>query len=355
MKKYFITIIFLAFAPLPIKLQADNHTEDQHRKIQQIQNLVHQDLMTGDVEHARNRLDEAASNFHSEEIELTMIQTLMQAGEYRHALSAAAHTQAEHQDSFDTTLLYAWLLAAGGQMQPAKNLILSSLEKNQHPTLVAMLTQINGGQLDSRSFKPKSIQLGPVTDTTLTAEYKLLANGVFINTRHVITSRASLAERKNFLIRNGAGRIFKGSIDETFIDPYLARLTLENSAPIIDISQTVDKTPFPGVPIYTVGFTNNGLPQWPQLSIDILGSPIEGDDNLYSLNSKNLDYGTGIYSLAGTLIGVVVSDRANTRKVRMLVNELIRDDAKKERQHRLPVDQFYEKAFQNTAQLFSDN
>lgn len=336
-------------------LVADNYTPDQQKKIQQIQQTVHHDLMMGDIERARNQLDEAASNFHSEEIELAMVQTLMQAGEYRHALSAAAHTQAEHPDFSDATLFYAWLLAIGGQTQPAKNLLSSSLEKHQNSDLAAMLAQINNGQLNSSAFISTNIQLGPITDTKSLINNKFLASGIVIDATHLITSRVSLAKNKHFLMRNGLGRIFNAHIDETFTDVYLARLIIENPAPVFNPTAIVDKTPFPGTPVYVIGFAHDAKPNWPQLLIDILGSPIAGTENMYSLNAQNIDDGAGLYSLSGLLIGVVVSDENATRKVRILVNDSVKNGVEKPARPRIAADQVYENALQTNVQLFADN
>jgi len=353
MNKYIV--ILLLCSSLSLKLHADNYTPDQYKKIQQIQKTVNHDLMIGDIEHARNQLDEAASSFHSDEIELATIQTLMQAGEYRHAISAAAHTQAEHPDFSDATLFYAWLLAIGGQTQPAKNLLSSSLEKHKSSDVTTMLTQINNGQLDSNAFTAANIQLGPITDTKSLFNNKLLANGIVIDATYIVTSRVSLAKNKHFFVRNGLGRAYKAHIDETFGDAYLARLIIENPAPTLGSAEIINKTPFPGTPIYSVGFAHDAKPNWPQLRIDILGSPIAGTEKMYSLNAQNIDDGTGIYNLSGLLIGIVVNDGSALRKVRMLVNDSAKNDAVKSARPRMPADQLYEKALQTTVQLFEDH
>jgi len=355
MKKYFVAIIFLICSLLSLKLRADNYTADQQKKIQQIQQIVKHDLMKGDIEHARNQLEEAASNFHSEEIEMTMVQTLMQAGEYRHALSAAAHTQAEHQDFSDATLFYAWLLAMGGQTQPAINLLSSSLEIHPNSELSALLAQINSGQFNSNAFTSKNIQLSPITDTKAINNNKFLASGIVVGTTVAITSRISLEKNKRFFIRDGLGRVFKAHIDETFTDIHLARLIIENPAPVLNSTEIVNKTPFPGTPIYSVGFTHDAKPNWPELRIDILGSPIGGTEKMYSLNIQNIDYGAGIYNLSGLLIGIVINDGSSLRKVQMLINDSIGNDVVKSAPPRIPADQVYEKALQTTVQIFEDH
>jgi tetratricopeptide (TPR) repeat protein len=355
MKKYFVSVIFLLSSSLSLTPWADNHTADQQKKIQQIQQSVHLDLIVGDIDHARNQLDEAAGNFHSEEIELAIIQTLMQAGEYRHALSAAAHTQAEHPDFSDATLFYAWLLAIGGQTQPAKNLLTSSLEQHPSSDLATLLAQINNSQLNSRAFTSENFQLAPITDTKSLKSNKFLASGILINATHVMTSRVALAKHKHFFTRNGLGRMFKAHIDETFSDAYLARLIIENPAPILNPIEIIDKMSFPGTPVYSVGFAHDAKPNWPQLLIDILGSPVAGKEKLYSLNAQNIDDGTGLYNLSGLLVGIVVSDGSGSRKVRMIVNDSVKTNEAKPARPRIPADQVYENALQTSVQLFTDN
>jgi hypothetical protein len=352
MKEYFILIIYLAFASLPLKLHADDHTADQQTKIQQIQKIVRNDLMTGDILHASNTLDEAASNFHSEKLELAMVQTLMQAGEYRQAISRAAHVQAEHQNFSDATLFYAWLLVLGGQTQPAKKLLSATIKKHATSDLMALLAQVNKGQFNSSAFKPENIHLGPVKDIKSLINGKFLSSGIIIDAEHVLTSRASLAKNTHFLMYNGLGMIFKAHIDNTFTDKYLARLILESPLSKPNSKGIVGKTPFPGTPIYTLSFPHSMNPNWPLLNVDILGSPVNGRENLYSLNGQNLDYGAGIYNLSGSLIGVVVNDGTATRKVSVLVNESIKNVIKRNYPPKVPADQIYEKALQTHVQLF---
>ena len=353
MKKYFVFLNFLLCGLLSSGSWSDNYTGDQQKKILQIQQTVRQHLVQGDIERSRNQLDEASGNFHSAEIELAMIQTLMQAGEYRHALSAAAHTQAEHKDFSDATLFYAWLLAIGGQTQPAKDLLTASLEHHPHPDLTRLLAQINKNQLNSNAFMSANIQLGPITDTKFLLKCKFLASGIVIDKNHVITSRASLGKNKRFNMLDGLGHLFKARIDETFTDIYLARLIIENPASTLTPVEIVDTTPFPGTPIYSVGFPQDAKPNWPQLSIDILGAPVAGTENTYLLNNVYIDSGTGLYNLSGLLIGIVISDGSDTRKARMLVSNLKSNERKSA--PRIPPDLVYEKALQTSVQLFEEN
>lgn len=354
MKKNGVNVIFLICSFLAVTVSAHNYTPDQQKKILQIQQAVRHDLMIGNIEQARSQLNETASNFHSEELELAMVQTLMQAGEYRNALGIAAHIQAEHQDFSDATLMYAWLLAIGGQAQPAKKLLTSSLEKHPHPDLKRILTQLNSGQLNSTAFTSANMQLHPVPSENPVIKNKFLGTGIIVDAKYILVNRSSLAKHKNFIVRDSLGHVFNAEIDNTFTDEHLARLIIENFITSPGIPKIVDKIPFPGVPVYTAGFTHDAKPNWPQLAVDILGSPIEGKEKLYSLNNQNLAYGTGIYSLSGLLVGIVVSDGSTTRKVRMLVNDSIKNNVITTSAIRMPADQVYERSMKTTLQLFAD-
>jgi len=216
------------------------------------------------------------------------------------------------------------------------------------------LAQINNGQLNSSAFASENFHLAPITDPKSLKSNKFLTSGILINATHVMTSRVALAKHKHFLMRNGVGRIFKAHIDETFTDAYLARLIIKSPASIANPTEIVDKTPFPGTPTYILHFAQDAKPNWPQLHIDIVGSPLAGAENLYSLNAQNIHDGAGLYNLSGLLIGIVVSDGSATRKVRILVNDSVKNNEPKPVRPRIPADQVYENALHTSVQLFAD-
>jgi thioredoxin-like negative regulator of GroEL len=72
-------------------------------------------LSRGAVFEALRGLDRAAALEHASDIELGLVRAYMQLGHYRRAMAFAAHTAGTHRDDARGVVLYAWLLAAGGQ------------------------------------------------------------------------------------------------------------------------------------------------------------------------------------------------------------------------------------------------
>ena len=64
-------------------------------------------LAVGDVEEAQAAFDRAASLRHGADIEVSLVRTYMQAGEYRRALAFGAHAAGAHTDFPAATALYA--------------------------------------------------------------------------------------------------------------------------------------------------------------------------------------------------------------------------------------------------------
>ena len=53
---------------------------------------------------------------HAADTEIALVRGHMQAGDYRRALAFGAHTAGAHLDVVGGSLLYVWLLHAGGQL-----------------------------------------------------------------------------------------------------------------------------------------------------------------------------------------------------------------------------------------------
>ncbi len=356
MKTISITLLFITYAMLPAFAFSEEYSTDIQEKIYSIQQTMRKDLSEGHTDRARNKLEQAAGNFHAVEIELGLIQTLMQAGEYRHALSAAAHTQAEHPDTIDSTLLYAWLLAIGGQTTPALQLIETTLEKNPNNIALTLIKkQINARQLiSSQIITSDAIQLKPFTSTkNVLNPRQYLTTGILINNgTYVITSLGAVENTKKLQIRNGLGREVSARIEQTFPTAKLALLKLDNPIKTTCEVTLTDKTPFPGNPIYIVGFTplQNEQADWPQLKVDILGTAPFITSG-YPIHIPNATTGSGIFNQQGNLIGIVDSDN---NKIMMPLDALA---ARKKLLKsispatKLTMDDIYEMALNNTVQV----
>lgn len=68
-----------------------------------------QALRHGEVARATTLLDRAGQLGHAADTEMLQVRTMMQAGNYRHAVGFLAHTAGEHQESTDPVALYVAL------------------------------------------------------------------------------------------------------------------------------------------------------------------------------------------------------------------------------------------------------
>lgn len=360
MKKVLISLLIINCTVISAIAFAHEHTIEMQAKIKSIQQDMRKDLSEGRTEQARNALEKASGNFHAMEIELGLIQTLMQAGEYRHALSAAAHTQAEHPDEIDSTLFYAWLMAIGGQTNPAIQLIEATIARYpDDAALTLMLTQIKSRQLNAAEIKTSdAIQLKPFTSkgNEITHPRKQLTSGILINDgKYVITSLAAIEQSKILQVRNGLGREVSARVEQNFPIAKLAVLKLEKPIKTPKKVILVEKTPFPGSPIYIVGSTptNSDEADWPQLKVDILGTPSSATPG-YPLHVQNTAAGSGIFNQQGYLIGIVDSDN---NKIMLPLDALTaykKLSKAPSASGKLAMDEIYENALSNVVQILGN-
>jgi S1-C subfamily serine protease len=284
----------------------------------------------------------------------------MQAGEYRHALSAAAHTHAEHPDVEDSALLYAWLLAIGGQTTPAITLLEATLEYHpQNAALILMHKQIKASQLISAELKTsKAIQLKPFTSEKFVTvkPHKYLTTGVVINRgNHIITTIADVENATTLHVRDGLGREIMAHIEQKIPSAKLAVLKLDKPVKTISALTIADKSPFPGTPIYIIGFSplNQDQADWPQLRVDILGTPTAANHDGYPLHARFAPKGAGVFNQQGHLVGIVDGRSA---KVMLPLTDNALTAYKKSSYSTdplatLPMDEIYERALINTVQV----
>lgn len=326
MKKLCLLIISSLLLTMPPTSYGEGDTADIKQRIISMQQKLRKDLINGDINHAKHMLAQASGNFHSVEIELGLIQTLMQAGEYRHALSAAAHTQAEHTENSDASLCYAWLLAIGGQKQPALQLLnlqlhnLTQTENNRNNLVdIEAITRLRD-QLNSNAhpLPPKTsdaIQLKPFTDANKypLTNMILLNTGILIdNGNRLVTTIANYSENKKYYVRNGLGETTTAEFAKA--ENEIIYLKLHTSFQRAKGISRVTSKPIPGRPIYIISLrpSLNLEPSWPQLSIDILGPPADTMTAGYRIHTKNLTAGAGVYNQHGNLIGLIAESPQQT-------------------------------------------
>lgn len=321
-------------------MSADAHDDtlslENKQRVETLQNMMRENLSHGNTEKVKGELEEAIGNFHAVEIELAIVQTLMQAGEYRHALSAAAHTQAEHPDTIDSVLFYAYLLALGGQTAPASRLLEDSMQTQPNSLVLnQLLVQIKQQQLNSQTLslnlRDDDIQLYPFKEN-ISQPLNHVSNGAIIGdgTQAVTTlDTLKLGNNANYLkpriwIRNGLGKQTEAEVQQTFPQVNLALLKLKK--PLVKnntVAVVTQKPAAAGTPYYLSGYrlTTPQQADWPVIRIDILG--ISNADNAYKTHLPNLVAGSPAYNTSGDLIGVINPDPITAKMVVMPLTTLL--------------------------------
>ncbi|MDB5929442.1 MAG: hypothetical protein JWR60_1149 [Polaromonas sp.] len=99
-----------------------------------------------DVTGALDAFERAALILHAADTEIALVRGHMQAGDYRRALAFGAHTAGAHLDVIGGSLLYAWLLHAGGQPVLSQRLLDGAEARLPgNPMLQAVQAQLRSG------------------------------------------------------------------------------------------------------------------------------------------------------------------------------------------------------------------
>ncbi|MDX1915235.1 MAG: hypothetical protein SFU55_06595 [Methylophilus sp.] len=300
----------LCFAGTPL-------TPEQTATVKQVLSQVQQHLQHGQASQARSLLEQTANALHSEAIETALILTHMQNGEYSHALSAAAHTQAEHVNIADTCLLYAWLLSIGGQTTFANTLLQENLARfPEHQSLRSMQSLLQGGTWNTAQLPKSEIakfqpELVNPEKTYLNAS--IIGSATLLDTTHAVMPYSLLSTKKIWL-RNGLGITVAASIEKTFPAQNIALLKLASPIAMAKPIHQADAPPKLGGLAYIVGYVKtNQVDQayWPILKTDIIGMPNTAQH--WTLHVRQFYSGAPVWNDAGALIGITVtSDNGNT-------------------------------------------
>lgn len=363
----------------------DELSSENKQRVRTLQATMRKELAQGNTEKIKDELEQAIGNFHAVENELAIIQTLMQAGEYRHALSAAAHTQAEHPDDIDGTLFYAYLLTLGGQTMPTKQLLEASLQAQpNNKALNHLLAQIKQQQLNSQTLNSdlsdNDIQLYPFSQSISQALIHV-SNGVIVgdgtqvvttlDTLKIVNPKTSNLN-PSVWVRNGLGKQTEAEVQQTFPQVNLALLRLKqplsknNAAAIV-----AQKTASAGTPYYLSGYRLTAPQQtdWPIIKTDILGMP--NAHLAYQTHLAHLVVGSAAYNTSGELIGVISQDSMTSKMVVMPLTSLLNHIQTAKSQDKLPtqtssipqnpllskkrLDELYEETMNTSVQVLISN
>ena len=254
------------------------------------------ELSQGNAQAAEKTLDRAAGMLHAADTEMGLVRAYMQAGDYRRALSFAAHTAGAHPEDISGLGLYAWLLHLGGQPAVARQLLDQTLtqvrpSQREAPSvrLLAEVSQRLQAQrlaLDGAMLQPP-MRLAPMAHGAVPAEQARVAGAAWLlpDGQHALVPLAAMpleAPGTRLWLRNGLGRTVQATPEKVFPDIGLRLVHLRD--PLADpkdeavaaLWQVPARDAFPGTPAVVMSHARS--PQasaaWPLLSVGFLGAPV---------------------------------------------------------------------------------
>lgn len=271
-------------------------------------------LVAGRLEDARRAFEQAALMAHEGEIELGVLRTQMQAGEYRQALAFAAHTAGVHLDEVEGRVFYAWLLNLGGQVAMAERTLAQAEEHAPaHPMVQALRQRFQSGHLlasDALLTLPARLApfstgapVGPGAQVAATAF--LLADG-----RHALSPSAALPSHGRIWLRNGLGQTVEALVDERDEALGLTLLTLSDALPPAGGDLLAPQDAFAGSSAFAFDYPVDAQahPAWPVMRAGFLGMPLRGVEGFRRLG---VDLPAGgrrggpVFDQGGRLVGLV--------------------------------------------------
>lgn len=272
---------------------------------------------------------ERAASAHDVSAELALVRARMQMGEYRAAVSLAAHVAGEHPQAAP---LYAQLLAVGGQPEQAELVMLDA-----------------GGALPASSAKPAAFGATPPSSARVIGTALLVDRG-----RAAITPAELLSAHRSFWLRNGLGQTVRVAAYDGAQG--FAKLTLEAPLPADAHAAFAPREPFAGSPGYVVGYASEASAQasWPQLHAGFLGTPTrEGSARHLGIAAPAGFAGAAVFDAAGRVAGLTLPGTDGEALWRPLPSSPAAAATTTPRATPIPADALYERALRLTLQLIS--
>jgi hypothetical protein len=265
-------------------------------------------LASGDVDGARRSYEAAALTAHSPEIELGLLRTALQGGDYAQGLAFAAHVEGAHPDTPAGAAMYAWLLQLGGQPVEARKRITTA--HTRWPDDAAVQWVRHGIEHPRAERAGAPLRMGPFeSGVPAAAGARVAASGVRIGERHAVVPAGAVAGTTGLWLRDGLGRTRAAS--RVSVDSELGVALLVADAPFGPDwpVTTAARDPFPGSPAWAAAYASGArAPQWPAMAIGFLGAPVRGG------NQRRLGFelpasapGGPAFDQVGRLIGMTVA------------------------------------------------
>ena len=270
-------------------------------------------LAAGDTDAAQQAFDNAALIVHAADIELGLVRTYMQVGEYRRALTFGSHAAGAHREFPGGMALYAWLLHVGGQERAAARMLDEAIARAPaDPALLQAKLALSSPEprIEGVLMAPP-LRLAPyAASAAVSAGAHVVSNAVLMGDgRHVLAPASAALDGRRLWVRNGLGRTSSATLLQR-LDDGLALLQLDEPLDPPLAVTLVPTAPFAGSPSYALAFTatDHARPAWPMLRQGFFARTIEVE----VLPPLGIDLPHGprggpVFDRTGRLAGVAVS------------------------------------------------
>jgi S1-C subfamily serine protease len=279
-------------------------------------------LAGGDVEAARNAFDQAARMVHAPEVELGLVRTYMQAGEYRRALAFAAHAAGAHRAQLPAgSALYAWLLQLAGQGRVASATLAAALKDAPQDAALQQAAVCLADPWPSPTplLTQAPWRVAPCAwGEDVAPDARVCGSGVVMAGGRVVCVPALLlGAARQVWVRNGLGQTVPAEVFAAAGPNDLAQLRLLQSLAQAQ-APLAQREPYGGSPGYSVEFAPGpgALAAWPLLRAGFLGRAPRGDERrLLGLDMPRGPRGGPVFDATGQLVGIAIADEAGQNRL----------------------------------------
>lgn len=280
------------------------------------------ELARGEVATATDTFDRVAQTQHAADIEMGLVRSYMQAGQYRRALAFCAHVAGAHRESAAAGALYAWLLRAGGQAAFAERTLNTTLERAPQDAVALAARQAFASPLPVAAglllhaphrMAPQAVMLRGQASVPQRAA--VVSSGVLIGDGSlalVPSAAARSASSGPLWVRNGLGQTTRATVDGAGQPLEAFGVTvLRLDAPLDPggARGLPPRDPFAGSPGFAVEYAESdaAVAAWPWLTPGFFGS-FKGDVGLRRLGIEvaGRQHGGPVLDANGRLAGIVL-------------------------------------------------
>lgn len=272
-------------------------------------------LASGRPQGARQILECLATKVHVAAVELVLVRSQMQMGEYRRALAFGAHAAGAHREVPAGMALYAWLPRVGGQEAAASSTLKEALTR-------APLDPVLAEARSTLSVPwPRAVKLlrqGPWRVTpyawgeAVPTGSRLLGSGTLLGGGHAALVPASALEgMRRIWVRNGLGQTSGATVERTLEGTPLALLRLRAPLAVPAPVPHATREPYGGSPgfLFEYAASSDSDPAWPLLRMGFLAmAPPGGGPRPLGIEAPSGARGGPVLGADGSLTGIAVAD-----------------------------------------------